>query len=186
MLLCGRYEDIPPELEREVERTAVANVVTRSTSMQVIPSIHRSQHPPEHVLPPLEIDQLSTSASTSTSTSTSASTSASVPPSSTCVSTPVSKYPVEPDTATLVQKCHDFLEKLRTNPMVVQRLNNIGPVPEDIGLFTFYVASVRPSSPPFPFLWNTCAHLCAHSSSQSMSMKRQSFCSSALPAYDCA
>jgi len=28
--------------------------------------------------------------------------------------------------------------------MVVQRLNNIGPVPEDIGLFTFYVASVVP------------------------------------------
>ena len=27
--------------------------------------------------------------------------------------------------------------------MVVRRLNNIGPVPEDIGLFTFYVASVR-------------------------------------------
>ena len=144
-----RVDDIPPELEREVERAAVASVVTHSAPMQVIPSIHCSQHPPENVRPPSDERPSSASASASTSTLGSSSTPPTSSTSSACVSASVSNYPVEPDTATLVQKCHDFLEKLRSNPMVVQRLNNIGPVPEDIGLFTFYVASVRLF--PFPF-----------------------------------
>lgn len=188
MDMMHRFDDIPPELEREVERTAVASVVTHSAPMRVIPSIHRSQHPPENVPPPSPSpsdDQPSASA-VPTSTSTLATASTSTAP--TCVSAVVSKYPVEPDTATLVQKCHDFLKKLRSNPMVVQRLNNIGPVPEDIGLFTFYVASVRLS---FPFShWGTDAHRyrCAraHRSFRSTSTKRQSSCPSARPACDCA
>ena len=141
-----RFDDIPPELEREVERSAVASVVTHSTTMPVIPSIHRSQRPPDTVVapPPRSEDRLASTGSAA-STPIAATPNAESTPSTPHVATVVSKYPIEPATATLVRKCHDFLEKLRSNPMIVQRLNNIGPVPEDIGLFTFYVASVGPS-----------------------------------------
>ena len=174
ILSYRRFDDIPPELEREVERTAVTNVVTHSAPMQVIPSIHRSQRPPDNVPPPTSaLSTLTPSASASTSTLSS-------------VSTSVSNYPVEPDTAALVQKCHDFLEKLRSNPMVVQRLNNIGPMPEDIGLFTFYVASVRHVSFPSFFLFAQSERIRTHRSSRLTSTRRRNSCPSARPASDCA
>jgi len=40
--VCAQVDDIPPELEPEVERAAVASVVTHSAPMQVTPSIHHS------------------------------------------------------------------------------------------------------------------------------------------------
>ncbi|KDQ20761.1 hypothetical protein BOTBODRAFT_26778 [Botryobasidium botryosum FD-172 SS1] len=113
-----RIDDFSPEVEEEFERTAMA-MVFRSNDPQ-IPGL------PVHGI-----------------TATAAGAPASGSP-----SVPLPRYiPTEQSNEELLAICHSFIEQLRNGvaPWVVQRLNNShGPMPEDLGHFTFWMALVLP------------------------------------------
>jgi len=70
-------------------------------------------------------------------------------------------YPSEMSTDELVATCLAFLERLRrgSSPIVIQRLNNIGPVPEDKAVLSFWIAQVS----VFPFsLCGVCSPFYGH------------------------
>lgn len=54
-------------------------------------------------------------------------------------------YPSELSTDDLVATCHAFIQRLRrgSSQVVIQRLNNVGPIPEDKALLSFWIAQVR-------------------------------------------
>lgn len=55
-------------------------------------------------------------------------------------------YPIEPTTEQLVETCHTFLQRLRkaSSAAVIQRLDNVGPPPSDVGILSFWIAQLLP------------------------------------------
>ncbi|PVF94746.1 hypothetical protein CPB86DRAFT_712528 [Serendipita vermifera] len=55
-------------------------------------------------------------------------------------------YPIEPTTDELAETCRVFIQRLRkgSSPLVIQRLNTVGPEPEDYGLLSFWIAQLLP------------------------------------------
>jgi hypothetical protein len=54
-------------------------------------------------------------------------------------------YPIEPSTEELVATCQAFLQRLRrgSSQHVRERLNTMGPAPDDCSLLSFWIAQVR-------------------------------------------
>ncbi|KIM29535.1 hypothetical protein M408DRAFT_67860 [Serendipita vermifera MAFF 305830] len=69
-----------------------------------------------------------------------------VPPRVAVTTLPGYDYPSEMSTDELVATCHAFIQRLRrgSSQIVIQRLNNVGPVPEDKALLSFWIAQLLP------------------------------------------